>query len=75
MSDFKHFRHFEKNFKRNAEKCVHCDLDLDIVNLSLSNRNELWVMCEDRDCKGYTSAERKPSAKDVLNASIVCVSI
>ena len=65
--DCKHFSKFNVNFKRQAEACIFCHGDLDRVDLSLSNRNELFVRCENVNCKGYTIAEKKKRATGVLN--------
>jgi len=64
---FKHFNKFNKNFVRQNETCSYCDKDLDRVDLSLSNGEELFVRCETEGCTGYTLAQKKPTAKGVLN--------
>ena len=70
---FKHFSKFDRNFIRQNETCPHCHKELDRVALKLSNRQELFVRCESKGCKGYTLAERKPTAKGVLNKLVMCL--
>jgi hypothetical protein len=70
---FKHFNKFNRNFVRQNETCMYCQKEFHNVDLTLSNRKELFVRCETPGCKGYTIAERKRSATGVLNRYAVCI--
>ena len=70
---FKHFNKFNRNFVRQNKTCVHCQKELDRVDLTLSNGQELFIRCESKGCKGYTVAERKATARGVLNKFVICM--
>jgi hypothetical protein len=70
---YKNFRHFDKNFIRDAQVCPFCQNDLDKVDLSLSNSQELFVRCKTDGCKAYTIAEKKKTATGVLNSMTMCI--
>jgi len=73
-ADFKKFRHFQRTHKRDAEVCPLCKEEFCVVQLTLSNRNELFVRCETDGCKGHTIAEKKRKGL-ILDAGMICISI
>jgi ssDNA-binding Zn-finger/Zn-ribbon topoisomerase 1 len=57
--DFKNFRHFQRTHKRLAEKCPNCDEEFSVVQLTLSNKKELFVRCATDGCTGSTIAKER----------------